>query len=510
MATEVVSVLRFVNVQTIALLLAVVYLIYRVRKQNAKKPNLPPGPPAWPILGNLVEVARRKKPFMCVVDELRKQYGPIFTLQMGQRTMIVVSSAELAHEALIDKGHVFANRPPETPTRNVFSCNKCTVNSAEYGALWRALRRNLVSEMLTATSASKFSPARYSAVSRLLDRLAAEAEANSGLVYVLSNCRFAVFCILLFMCFGIEFKEEVIESVDATLKTVLLTLEPRMDDFFPVLTPLFALSKQRNRVREVRQLQIDNILPLVNRRRQQLAKGSSSAAYVDSLFSLVLADGRELTNAEIVTLTSEFLNGGTDTTAAALEWAMAHLVADQKIQAKLYEEVAGICQTKETVEERDIEKMPYLNAVVKETLRMHPPTHFLLSHAVTEPSTLGGYDIPAKANVEFYTAAIGNDDHLWNDPRVFRPERFLEEDMEVDITGVKRIKMMPFGAGRRICPGVTVGTLHINLLVARMVQAFEWLPDPAHPSVDLTEEYAFTVIMKTPARPLIKPRRSAI
>lgn len=238
-----------------------------------------------------------------------------------------------------------------------------------------------------------------------------------------------------------------------------------------------------------------------------MTKGSSSAAYVDSLFSLVLADGRHLTDAEIVTLCSEFLNGGTDTTAAALEWAMAHLVADQKIQARLFEEVAGIAgETNKPVEERDIEKMPYLNAVVKETLRMHPPTHFLLSHAVTEPATLGGYDIPAKANVEFYTAAIGNDDGLWSDPHVFRPERFLEEDVEVDITGVKRIKMMPFGAGRRICPGVTVGTLHINLLVARMVQAFEWLPDPAHPTVDLTQEYAFTVIMKTPARPLIRAR----
>lgn len=93
---------------------------------------------------------------------------------------------------------------------------------------------------------------------------------------------------------------------------------------------------------------------------------------------------------------------------------------------------------------------------------MHPPTHFVLSHVVTNPSKLGGYDIPAKANVEFYSAGMRNDPRHWREAGEFRPQRFLEEEKNVDITGVTGIKMMPFGAGRRICPRLAIGTHHIN------------------------------------------------
>eukprot|EP01018_Ginkgo_biloba_P016804 Gb_26507 [translate_table: standard] len=475
-------------------------LMFSGRKPTLK---LPPGPPGWPIVGNLIQIGRSGKPFMSIVKELQAEYGSVFTLQMGQRTLIVVTSSELAHEALIQKGQIFSNRPPETPTRNVFSSNKCTVNSAEYGALWRTLRRNMVSEMLNPARSRDFRWVREWAIDRLLRRLAKEADANEGVIQVLPNCRFAVFCILLCMCFGTQLEEDVIELVDATLKEVLMTLEPRMDDFFPILSPFFA--KQRRRVKEVRALQMTNILPLVQSRRRQLTENKgTSAAYIDSLFSLELEGGRKLTDEELVTLCSEFLNGGTDTTAAALEWAMAHLVLDSRVQAKVYEEIVAVVGNK-AVEETDVDRMPYLNAVVKETLRRHPPTHFVLSHAVTEPAKLAGYDIPTKANVEFYTAGIGNDPKLWTDPLEFRPERFLEGDADVDITGVKQIKMMPFGAGRRICPGLGVGTLHINLIVGRMVQSFEWLCKPGH-EVDLAEQYAFTVIMKNPVQALIKTR----
>ncbi|CAN1196961.1 Cytochrome P450 77A1 (Fragment) [Linum perenne] len=151
--------------------------------------------------------------------------------------------------------------------------------------------------------------------------------------------------------------------------------------------------------------------------------------------------------------------------------------------------------------------MTYLNAVVKETLRMHSPAHFTLSHAATEETELAGYRIPADASVEFYVEWMTEDPNLWKDPDVFRPERFLDGDgVGVDMTGTKgEMKMLPFGAGRRTCPGLSLGLLHVNLMLARMVQAFKWLPSPDYPP-DPTETVIFTVVMKNPLKAVIEPR----
>ncbi|KAF2611338.1 hypothetical protein F2Q70_00013873 [Brassica cretica] len=141
--------------------------------------------------------------------------------------------------------------------------------------------------------------------------------------------------------------------------------------------------------------------------------------------------------------------------------------------------------------------MPYLEAIVKETLRRHPPGHFLLSHAAVKDTELGGYDIPSGAYVEFYTAWVTENPEIWSDPSEFLPERFLPggDGVNADWTGTRGVTMLPFGAGRRICPAWSLGILHINLMLARMIHSFKWISAPDSPP-DPTETYAFTVVMK--------------
>lgn len=350
---------------------------------------------------------------------------------------------------------------------------------------------------------------RNVAMDRLIARIKSEADANNGTVFVLRNARFAVFCILLAMCFGVELDEEMIEKVDQMMKVVLLVLDPRLDDYLPLLSPFF--SKQRKRVKIVRNEQIQTLVPLIEKRRSVLQNLESDPdampfSYLDTLFDLKI-EGRKSTptDAEIVTLCSEFINGGTDTTGTAIEWAIARVIQNPQIQTKLYEEIRSTVGDKK-VEEKDAERMVYLNAFVKELMRKHPPTYFSLTHAVTEPAKLAGYDVPTDANVEIFLPGISEDPKIWKDPARFDPDRFLTGGEEADITGTNGVKMMPFGIGRRICPGLSMATVHVNLMIARMVQEFEWSAYPEGSKVDMGEKLEFTVVMKNTLRATVKPR----
>lgn len=485
---------------------SLIYLL--TKKNNSKKLRLPPGPPGWPVVGNLLQVARSGKPFFQIMRELRQKYGPIFTLRMGTRTMIIISNANLVHEALVQKGQVFASRPRENPTRTVFSCDKFTVNAAVYGPVWRSLRKNMVQNGLSSIKLKEFRAVRKSAMDKMIEKIRAEADANDGVVWVLKNARFAVFCILLAMCFGVEMDEKTIEMIDQMMKSVLIALDPRLDDYLPILSPFF--SKQRKRAMDVRKQQIETIVPFIEKRKKilespEIDETAASFSYLDTLFDLKI-EGRNSapTKPELVTLCSEFLNGGTDTTATAIEWAIGRIIENPSIQSRLYEEIKNTVGENK-VDEKDIERMPYLNAVIKELLRKHPPTYMSLTHAVTEPAKLGGYDIPTDVNVEIFLPGISDDPNLWSEPEKFDPDRFFLGKEDADMTGISGVKMIPFGMGRRICPGLNMATVHVSLMLARLIQEFEW-SDPENTRVDFTEKLEFTVVMKNTLRAKIKPR----
>ncbi|KAK8930798.1 Cytochrome P450 77A3 [Platanthera zijinensis] len=468
---------------------------------------LPPGPTGWPVVGNLFQILLQRRPFMYIVGDFRRIYGPIFTLRMGQRTLVVVSSPDLIHEALVRKGPLFASRPPDSPIRLLFSSGKCSVNSAPYGPLWRSLRRNLVSEIVSPARVRSFAWIRSRAVKLHLDRLRASAAATAA-VDLMPHCRLTICSILACICFGAEVPEDKVREMEEVLKDIMMMTTPKLPDFLPVLTPLFR--RQLREARKLRRRQLDCLLPLVRARRVFVEEGGGGGpspfkmvspagdAYVDSLFKLQPeGKSRRLSDEEIVTLVSEVLSAGTDTSATAIEWTMLHLVLDQRAQERVYGEVTAVAEQGKGITEEDVEKMGFLAAAVKETLRRHPPSHFVLSHAATRDTVLGGYKVPAAASVEFYTAWLTEDPEVWERPEEWRPERFMEggDGWETDVTGTKGVRMMPFGVGRRICPAATLGMLHVQLLLANMVREFRWEAPPGEVP-DPTETFAFTVVMK--------------
>ncbi|CAL9167796.1 unnamed protein product [Musa hybrid cultivar] len=478
---------------------------------------IPPGPRHIPLLSPILWLRRSLFDAEPLLRRLRAEYGPIFAVRITSRPAIFIADRRLAHDALVHHGAVFADRPSSNQANNLLTSNQHNISSAPYGPLWRLLRRNLTSGILQPARVRLFADYRRWVLGILLGRLKARAENDAGVVVVMESFQHAMFCLLVLMCFGEKLDEKAIGEIEATQRHLLGSFAKfNVFSFFPRITKL-VFRKLWNTLVAIRRRQEELFIPLIRKRREryqqlqnQEEEGDFVYSYVDSVLGLRLPEegGRELTDGEIVSLCSEFLSAGTDTTATALQWIMAHLVKDQHVQRKLFDEIKAVAGAQaEEIREEDLQRMPYLKAVILEGLRRHPPGHFVLPHTVSEDVSFNGYLVPKGAPVNFTVAEMGWDEKLWAQPMEFRPERFLAggEGEEVDITGSREIKMMPFGVGRRICPGMGLAMLHLEYFVANLVREFEWKPVEGE-EVDLSEALELTVVMKHPLRSRMTPR----
>jgi len=328
---------------------------------------------------------------------------------------------------------------------------------------------------------------------------------------------------MVLMCFGDKLDEKQIREIEYSQRDILVSYARySVLNFWPAVTRILFWKRWKEFLQKRRD-QDAVLIPHINARRKakekRVSNGSRKSSdfvlsYVDSLLDLqMLEEGINLDDGKICTLCSEFLNAGSDTTSTALEWIMANLVKCPEIQERVVGEIRGVMVGREDreVKEEDLHKLPYLKAVILEGLRRHPPLHFVAPHRVTKDVVLNGYLVPTYASVNFLVAEIGRDPTAWDDPMAFKPERFMNildknGGTTFDIMGSKEIKMMPFGAGRRMCPGYALAILHLEYFVANFLWNFEWKAvDGDH--VDLSEELQFTTVMKNPLNVHILPRQ---
>ena len=461
-----------------------------------------------------------------LLRRLVARYGPVVSLRVGPSLSIFIADRRIAHAALVESGAALADR--HAVTRALLGESGNTISRSSYGPVWRLLRRNLVAETLHPSRVKLFAPARAWVRRVLAEKLGREAEEAQAREQapppVMETFRYAMFCLLVLMCFGERLDEPAVRAIESAQYGWLMFVAKNTSvlAFWPALTRILF----RDRLQEglaARQRQKELFVPLIDARRvrkQQLVKNQGGAAvapeeettttttfehsYVDTLLDIRLPEegDRALTDDEISNLCSEFLTAGTDTTSTALQWIMAELVKNPDAQEKLYSEVKATCGDEQGEDaEEDTQKMPYLKAVVLEGLRRHPPAHFVLSHKAAEDMEVGGYLIPKGASVNFTVAEMGWDEREWDRPMEFVPERFLAggDGEGVDVTGSREIKMMPFGAGRRICAGLGIAMLHLEYFVANLVREFEWKEVPGD-EVDFAETREFTTVMKKPLR----------
>ncbi|CAM0948856.1 unnamed protein product [Alopecurus aequalis] len=475
--------------------LSIPLIIFMLSRHGSK--NLPPGPPALLFIAKMLMLGSPIYHIGTVLRSLHARYGPIISVCLG-RTFVFVADRRLAHSALVKGGGNFDTRPPPSKDFTLFLGG--SMSASPLGDYFRLVRRNLHSQALHPSRVRLFAPARQRVCDALVGSLRRDRDAASeGTVTVRSLMRRCLFDLLTSMTFGVSLGQEVLDEMQQ--------MQLQISDIisrFPVLSIFQFITKRLLRKEwalhlALRERQKELMLPLIRARRGH----DGPQCYADSLLELRVAEegGRPLTDDEMVSLCSEFMIASTDTSVALLEWIMADLVNHPDVQAKLYEEVRG----KPELSEEDLSGMPYLKAIVLEGLRLHPTGHLVFPHGVQSDKELGGYMVPKGADINFLVSDFGLDETVWPAPREFRPARFLNNH-GVDITCTKEMKMAPFGAGRRMCPGYVLATLHAEYLVGSLVREFQWLPPAGQDTVDMTEELAMAINMKHPLRARIIPR----
>ncbi|KAK2651536.1 hypothetical protein Ddye_011392 [Dipteronia dyeriana] len=512
------------------LLLSFIFkLLFSPSSSKTAKTKLPPGPSTFHLIANFIW---HRKPFYelgPLISLMRHKYGPIMTVYIGSKPTIFIADQTLAYQALIQQGAVFADRPDSNLFKKIFPDHytHASIALSSYGTTWRILRRNLIGTagVLYPSRLKSYSHVRKRALDILVDKLQRDSKCGQGHVYVKDHFRYAIFSMLVLMCYGDNIEECKIQELDVA-QDRLNNFLPRVIKVFVVMQKIWKIVFRNmwNEFQEIIKRRDDSIMSLIRaRKKMRLEKNDiyieSTVSYIDTLMELEVADDKgkikNLEEADLLSLTIEFISPGTDTTTTTLNWIMANVVKHPRIQEKIIEEMHQVIeQGQERIKEEDLQKLPYLKAVILEGLRRHPPVNVVaVPHTTTEDVELGGYLVPKGVPVCFLIPDMGLDPNVWEDPREFKPERFLfddeigrENNNVFDITGSKEIKMLPFGAGRRICPGIGVATLNLEYFVANLIWCFEWTAVNRENNIDLSEKVGFMMEMKNPLRARVFPR----
>ncbi|KAJ0969467.1 hypothetical protein J5N97_022344 [Dioscorea zingiberensis] len=499
------------NSPTLLLLLPLVLLLLSIRLVSSNKRSsvrLPPSPWKLPLIGNLHQMGSLPHRSL---DKLAKKHGPIMLLKLGQVPTLVVTSSKLAREILKTHDLIFASRP-HLKAAHIILYGKMDMAFAPYGEHWRQMRKIAVTNLLSMRRVQSFQAVREMEVAHLMDKISQSSSSSSSSSKKALNMSHLLFCftnnMLCRAILGDFSKQEGMNEIFQEMieETMALLCCFNMEDYFPSLGWLSSLSGLDERAKR-NFIKWDGILSQMIKERtdENDRNDQKDDDFVDILLSLKKDPnlGTNLTNEHIKALLVDMFAAGTDTSYIVLEWGMAELIRNPNIMKKLQDEVKRIASGKSMVNEHDLGEMHYLKAVIKEILRLHPPGPLLLPRESMDSCQLEGYEIPNKTRVIINFWAIARDPKVWEKPNEFIPERFLNNP--IDFKG-QNYEYIPFGSGRRICPGMHFGVSTVELTLANLVYRFDWLlPDALVGEVNMTETLGVTMKMKNNLHLVPKP-----
>ncbi|KAL9387154.1 hypothetical protein Peur_020278 [Populus x canadensis] len=474
-------------------------LDYILRRSKRKSGKLPPGPSRLPIVGNLLDLG--DKPHKSLA-KLAKTHGQLMSLKLGQVTTIVVSSATMAKEVLQKHDLTFCNRTVVDAVR-ALDHHEAGIAWLPVATRWRNLRKICNSHIFTAQKLDANQDLRRKKVQDLLAEvqercLVGEAvdlrqAAFTATLNALSNTVLSLDLTDLSSDIAREFKEHISCIMDEAGK-------PNLVDYFPLLRRIDPQGIRRRTA-----IHFGKVFDLFDRliiERLQLRKVKGYIPLddmLDTLLTISEVNNEEMDATRINHFFLDLFGAGTDTTSSTLEWAMAELLHSPKTLLKARAELERTIGEGNLLEESDITRLPYLQAVIKETLRLHPAVPFLLPHKAGADAEIGGFTVPKNAQVLVNVWAIGRDTSMWEDPNSFVPERFLESG--IDHRG-QNFEFIPFGSGRRICPGLPLAMRMLHLMLGSLILSFDWkLADGVTPeNLNMDDKFGLTLLKAQPLR----------
>nr|UXG91341.1 (+)-manool synthase [Callicarpa americana] len=457
--------------------------------------NLIPGPRKLPLIGNLHLLVGNSNLHLAFRD-LAVKYGPLMHLQLGEVPFLIVSSVEVANEILKTHDTNFANRPPMLSS-GVITYNYTDIAVAPYGEYWRYVRKICTLELLSVRRVKYFRPIREEEYLNLAKGIASNEGSPTNLsesVYLSS------FTVTARASIGNITKEQ--GAVTSTLKeAVELGSGFSIVDLYPSIKLLPLITGIQFKLARMFR-QTDGVLEsIINEHRAAKAtKTDDAMERSEDLADVLLKfqdEGTEvrLTTDNIKAVIMDMFIAGGETSATVVVWAMSEMIKNPTTLKRAQEEVRQVFDGKGYVDEAEFHKLIYLKLIIRETLRLHPPLPLLVPRQSSERCEINGYEIPAKTRVIINVWALGRDPKYWNDADEFKPERFM--DSSVDYKG-NNLEFIPFGAGRRICPGMTFGVANVELALAMLLYHFDWeMPNGIkNEELDMTEATGITVKRK--------------
>ncbi|PNT78334.1 cytochrome P450 84A1 [Brachypodium distachyon] len=475
-------------------------------------PPLPPGPWPLPVIGNMLMMGRLTHRGLAA---LAGRHGGLFHLRLGRVHAVVVSSPAHAREVLSVQDAAFSGRPASAAVAYL-TYGRADMAFAPYGRFWRQVRRLSSTRLFSSRRSQSWLAVRDE--SAALVRAIAESSGSGGEVVDVGELMFVLTKNVVFRAaFGAgesrgRRQEELVERLHEFSELMGVF---SVGDFFPWLRWVDGLRGVNGRLRRARGGLDELVDGIIDEHVEgKKRKGDVDADMVDDMFAFLddddLAaagkikddgdnddDGLRLTRDNIKAIIMDFMFGGTETVAAAMEWAMAELLRSPNDLRRVQQELTETIGLDRTVEETDIntpDSLPFLRCIVKETLRLHPPVPLLLHESMTD-CVVGGYTVPRRSRVIVNLWAIGRDRSAWGlDADTFRPARFVGEAAHVDLKG-GCFELLPFGSGRRACPAMVFGMYEMELALARLLHAFEWaLPDGVKPEeLDMGDVFGLTL-----------------
>ncbi|XP_022751611.1 cytochrome P450 71D9-like [Durio zibethinus] len=457
-------------------------------KANGSASRLPPGPPKLPLIGNMhllidTEIHR------CLA-RLAQNYGPVMHMQLGEVPTVVISSPEAAKEVMKTHDSIFSERP------YIYAAELLTYNFKDIvfsrGEYLRQIRKICATELLSQRRVQSFRSIREEEMTNLIRTISSKAGQSINLRNMLFS---SALSITSRTAFGGKCKyQEAFQKLIPEIAEVFGGLS--IVDMYPSIKLLHLINKMRPKSKRLCQ-KVDEILENIiheHRVRKSTAKGGEDEV-ADDLVQVLLDiqdhGGLEipLSTSSVKAITMNMFAAGGDTSSTVVEWAMAEMLRNPKIIEKAQAEVRCVFAGKRDIDEARVHDLKYLNQVIKETLRFHPPAPLLLPRECQERCEVNGWMIPAKTRIMVNAWAICRDQNYWAEADKFHPERFNDNSISYKGTDFHYI---PFGAGRRICPGMSFGIANVELTLANLLFHFDWqLPHGMKfEDLDMTEVFA--------------------